>query len=598
MEKYSILGDKRKKSFVFTILFLFFSCLIVSGGVSADNQTVQDNQTDAVDITIINASAILDISNLDDIPLGTIPEENLMVTITVKNIGKHEAPGYKLKAYLIKDGGEDEIDTQIGSDIKDTHLAAGETRTYIKTWPLPPFLKRGQYQPKFVLDGSDYFEEIETGNNKFISDNNVTPGSLIWADGGVPVYSPAEITEPGHYVLKRDITGTKKTGAFEIKSSGVTLDGEGHKISGIPTGFTNAISINSGKALEDFTLKNIIIEDYDVGIELYKVNNAKIEGCKFINLKNMGLRLDQSQNNEITDNIFEGNGIGIGIFQSKDNLIFNNLFKNQFNAVVSEEKKNRWNVDPKPGTNIIGGNIIAGNIWLNPAGGGFSETATDYTGDGIADAPYAINSANIDLYPILSSSQTSGSAQNPPVPELNETINIPVPIEPEMNEPQVSGDTGTQNATTENEKNPGEIPDNLTDVTSRDITSEDKKPQFADISVKTVTLPDSGCTGGELAFIITLENSGDYNADSFLMLYYLSEDQKIDSKDISLGEDVVKNLPSQKDETYNKTVKIPVSTGEKKYYLGVVANPGNEIFENKKENNTGFSTNRILIRSC
>lgn len=69
---------------------------------------------------------------MGDIPLGTIPDERLLVTITVRNMGNQEVPGFKIKAYLVRVGREDEIGTQIGGDVTDTRLGAGETRVYTK----------------------------------------------------------------------------------------------------------------------------------------------------------------------------------------------------------------------------------------------------------------------------------------------------------------------------------------------------------------------------------------------------------------------------------------------------------------------------------
>ena len=130
------------------------------------------------DVAIIDASVKMDISDMGEITLGTIPDERLIITITVQNTGNREAPGYKLRAYLVRVGREDEIGTQIGGDVTDTRLGAGETRTYTKSLSLPTHLKKGEYRVMIVLDTSSYFYESDTENNRITSPQAVVPGAL------------------------------------------------------------------------------------------------------------------------------------------------------------------------------------------------------------------------------------------------------------------------------------------------------------------------------------------------------------------------------------------------------------------------------------
>ena len=214
-------------------------------------------------------------------------------------------------------------------------------------------------------------------------------------------------------MLKRDINGGNKINIFEIKSSGVTFDGGGNTISGLSSGFSTGIYIDAGNAVRDVTIKNVLIVGVDAGIWMYKTSNSVISGCTFKDTKNMGIRLDQSNQNQIFDNTFEKNAIGIGIFQSKDNVIYNNLLKNPHNAVVNEYNRNMWNTDLKSGTNIIGGSMIGGNAWFDETGeGGFSASAQAYSNDGISDTPYSLNANNIDLYPL---------SRSPSIPSISAT---------------------------------------------------------------------------------------------------------------------------------------------------------------------------------
>ncbi|MDD1723638.1 MAG: hypothetical protein LUQ07_00760, partial [Methanospirillum sp.] len=111
--------------------------IVIVPNASAENTTHSDSIASGPDLAIVDAGISMDISEMEEIPLGTIPNEVLKVSITVQNKGNREAPGYKLRAYLVRAGREDEIGTQLGGDITDTHLGAGETRSYSKNWAMP-----------------------------------------------------------------------------------------------------------------------------------------------------------------------------------------------------------------------------------------------------------------------------------------------------------------------------------------------------------------------------------------------------------------------------------------------------------------------------
>ena len=594
-------NNPRSRFFWVGFLLLWFLCVIGVGVVSA-----QDLESGPLgsgpDIAILDASVKMDISDMGDIPLGTIPEERLIVTITIRNMGNREVPGFKIKAYLVRVGREDEIGTQIGGDVTDTRLGAGETRVYTKSWSLPTNLKIGSYKVMAILDTSNYFIEPDTDNNRFISQQEVFPGTMNGPRGAIPVYSPAEIKNPGYYVLKRDIDGGKKNNIFEIKCSGVTFDGGGNTIRGSSSDFTTGIFVDAGSAIRDITIKNLNVENVDTGIWMYKASNGIVTDCTFRNTKNMGLRLDQSNQNEITRNVFAKNLIGIGIFQSAGNLIYNNLFKNKENAAASGDQRNRWNVDLVSGANIIGGSIIGGNAWFDESGeGGFSATAPDDAHDGISDTPYPLNPSNIDLYP-LSSSPPKQSLTMAPVP----TETPGADIIPEENALEGESNIAVDTPEPEPVPTPQSIP--AEDVPAKEPVvnqTPDEKPAIitpisphADMSVKEITCPDSSCPGSDFSLSAIIENTGGYDADSFQVRFYLTGDKLIDSGDIFLGEKTVQNILSGSEQTITESFTIPKLIGLKNYYLAVVTNTDNSVFEDKKENNTGFSSERMTVREC
>ena len=627
-------GVKTRQQYQFqvtglTLLLIMLMAGAVTGQVLAETGTDETLST-GPDVAIIDATVKMDISEMGEIPLGTIPDERLIITITVKNTGSREAPGYKLKAFLVRADREDEIGTQIGGDITDTRLGAGEVRTYTKSMAMPTHLKKGEYRVMIVLDTSNYFIKPDTGSGRMISQEPIFPGTLTGPAGSVPVYSPAKISKPGYYILKRDITNYKKLNIFEINASGVTFDGGGNTIRGAPTGYNSGIYINAGTAVTDIVIKNVVFEGMDTGIWMYKASNGVISDCTFRNTANMGLRLDQSNQNQIYNNIIESDAIGIGVFQSVGNIIYNNLLKNKHNAVVNEDQKNFWNTELKSGANIIGGNTIGGNAWFDESGeGGFSASAQAFSREGISDTPYSLNAHNIDLYP-LSLSQLKSPVVTPvpaETPEQNSSEPETEQITDESLEGQEEEQEGEQvepvaqeSPAIPIEKDTSEpIPvlntDGKTDGEAEVIEPAPSRPEpearpepepgppvflspYADIGVKDVTGPESGCPGAEFTLSVVIENSGGYDADAFQVRYYLTEDKIIDGKDTFLGERTVKNLLSGTEQTITETLVIPKSIGQKSYYLAMVTNTDNSVFEENKENNTGYSIFRMKIQNC
>jgi hypothetical protein len=77
---------------------------------------------------------------------------------------------------------------------------------------------------------------------------------------------------------------------------------------------------------------------------------------------------------------------------------------------------NVYNIEKTEGKNIVGSSYLAGNFWAKPDRKGFSETAIDADGDGIADSEYKFESSvYADKLPLVSAS----SPQQPAVPTAN-----------------------------------------------------------------------------------------------------------------------------------------------------------------------------------
>ncbi len=93
----------------------------------------------------------------------------------------------------------------------------------------------------------------------------------------------------------------------------------------------------------------------------------------------------------VTKALIRGNvvsGIGPGFYciylgpTTSQSLIYDNSFTGEDNA-YDGGSQNRWNVTMTAGTNVVGGNWIAGNYYSN-------NTAVDADLDGICDSDYMV----------------------------------------------------------------------------------------------------------------------------------------------------------------------------------------------------------------
>jgi len=107
------------------------------------------------------------------------------------------------------------------------------------------------------------------------------------------------------------------------------------------------------------------------------------------NQTSRGIHLDSAGSNTISGNIVASNNVS-GFFMCRGchrNLFFNNYANNTLNANINTTDTT-WNTAKTAGRNIVGGPYLGGNFWASPIGTGFSETAQDKDGDGIADTQY------------------------------------------------------------------------------------------------------------------------------------------------------------------------------------------------------------------
>jgi len=183
---------------------------------------------------------------------------------------------------------------------------------------------------------------------------------------------------------------------------------------------------NSNK---NILVNNTLSENKDYGILLSTAVSNTLSGNEAFD-NGRGIHFGNSDENTISNNKIYSNKV-YGLFicpRSDKNLVFNNYFNNTVNALPNNGTENAYNMEKTAGTNIVGGPYLAGNFWATPAGIGFSETAVDADGDGIADNKSKIenNSSYIDYLPLVAVEHTE-----PILPAANFSANItggPAPL--------------------------------------------------------------------------------------------------------------------------------------------------------------------------
>ncbi len=577
------------------ILFLIsiiglFSFPAVSGVIPPNTNITSDTSPG---VKIVDVSAIMDVSQIGEVPIGQIPDERITVITSVVNTGISVLSGLRIKTFLVREGREDTISAQLGSDFRNVDLNPGELKAIKNNYMVPKSLKPSNYKIMIRID-----TDGKEGSNSFvqyISDHIVKIGAYAGSGGSVPVYSPNSIETPGSYLLMRDIQGGDRNTIIKITSSDVTIDGGGHTIQGLPTGFTSAIYADGGNIIKNVNIRNCVFDGVDFGVWMYRVEGGSIVNCTFKNCKNVAIRLDQSRSTTISDNTVVDNVMGIGAFQSVGNTISNNYLKNQFNAAANDDQRNFWSSEPQPGTNIAGGSVKGGNVWLDLNGSGYSMLTPDLNHDGIIDTPYTINGNNIDYYPIAIS-QTVTTQPSP----------MESPESPQVQDEQVTNasenttiidqesEVRQQNITPVGEQNPTPSQSPVPNIE----TSDKNGTGFADLVLSNLNATESICSTAGLPITYIIENTGDLEAKYFSVHYYLSDDQVITGSDQELGYHIIENLKPHEKQELHDTLKIPLGTPMKMYSIGAIADPSNDIYEKNKINNTVLLNHRVQIKDC
>ena len=143
--------------------------------------------------------------------------------------------------------------------------------------------------------------------------------------GATSITGPTVISSPGTYVLTQDITGGSP--AIWVKSSGVTIDGNGHTIRG--SGGSYGILVNNdGTTLSGVTIKNVRLQNWNCGIYFKGVASSTASGVTAVSNGKAGINLRTTRGTTISGCTVSGNQQGILLWQDCDgNTITGNTMK-------------------------------------------------------------------------------------------------------------------------------------------------------------------------------------------------------------------------------------------------------------------------------
>ncbi len=144
--------------------------------------------------------------------------------------------------------------------------------------------------------------------------------------GATSISGPTVISSPGTYVLAQDIAGGNSP-AIWVKSSGVTIDGNGHTIRG--SGGSFGILVNrDGTTLSGVEIRNVRLQNWNCGIYLKGVASSKVSGVTAVSNGKAGINLRTTRGTTISGCTVSGNQQGILLWQDCDgNTISGNTMK-------------------------------------------------------------------------------------------------------------------------------------------------------------------------------------------------------------------------------------------------------------------------------
>jgi parallel beta-helix repeat protein len=244
-----------------------------------------------------------------------------------------------------------------------------------------------------IVSPGTYTENIEIDkNNLTIRSESGNPDDTIIQAGNpnanVILLKADNITVSGFKIL--GVTNPDYSGIYMSSCKNCTIDN--NKL------LNNEFGIYSLYSRGNIVSNNTVTNNGEYGIAIQSSKDNILSG-NTASENSRGVYFGNSDGNTLSGNTVQNNSIyGFYICPRSDrNLIYNNYF-NDTNMTIKNGEGNSYNTTKTADTNIAGGSYIGGNFWGKPDGTGFSQTAVDKDGDGIADSAYRITGSNYSDY--------------------------------------------------------------------------------------------------------------------------------------------------------------------------------------------------------
>ena len=165
------------------------------------------------------------------------------------------------------------------------------------------------------------------------------------SDGPTKIKTCTTISEPGTYVLTKDISNGGGDGGFAyisetcitIDSSNVVLDLQGHTIDGFGISDTTAVGTKEGGQYHDVTVKNAHIKDWNRGVYIGNTDDATVRNVNASD-NSFGIFIENARGTTVRGSTANHNFIGLYHTNTRGNTFEGNTFKNNHVKGVVWEK--------------------------------------------------------------------------------------------------------------------------------------------------------------------------------------------------------------------------------------------------------------------
>lgn len=136
-----------------------------------------------------------------------------------------------------------------------------------------------------------------------------------------------EIMQPGSYRVTQDLSCRSCPQCLLIDASNVTIDLQGHRLTGDGTATSAGIRVSRGAGLSNIEVRNGTVVSFGVGVQLEGAKQSRIERMRVFDNKRFGILADSQS--AVVSNIAARNG-GTGIQVGVDigggaSLVLDNL---------------------------------------------------------------------------------------------------------------------------------------------------------------------------------------------------------------------------------------------------------------------------------